>query len=178
VSFAVRHNWREHLQSLGAAAIGLSQDIIENACSHFNQVKERQADLSFAANKEDVVLFEVLAFEYFLLAHPASCTQLERQGELLTRVAENLWIYVSSRQSQVTERLAFQEFLDRRFASYQTCLGGEDFLVRLADALLENLFPDQPQDGGLLAYFAMIAGTTSIANKRFFDRIAQTMRLA
>lgn len=164
-------------QPLDAAAIGLSQDILENARSHFNQVKESQAVMSYAGYQEDVVLLEVLAFEYFLLAHPASCTQLERQDELLISVAEKLWIYASSRKSRIAEEPAFQEFLDRRLNSYKTRLGEKEFLVRIADSLLENMFPGQPQDGGLLAYFATTAGSTSIANKRFFDRITEKIKL-
>lgn len=178
-------NWREEpmwtgrgqSQSLDAAADALSQDIIENVGSHLNHVKESRAEFSFADYKEEIVLLEVLAFEYFLMAHAALCTQLERQDELLIRIADKLWIYLSSRQSRFGERLAFQEFLDHRLMSYKTRLGEEDFLVRVADTLLENIFPDQPQDGGLLAYFAMIAGSTAIANKRFFDRLAEKIKL-
>ena len=164
-------------QSLDAAADALSQDIIENAGSHLNHVKESRAEFSFAEHKEEIVLLEVLAFEYFLMAYAAFCTQLERQDELLIRIADKLWIYVSTRQSRFGKRLAFQEFLDHRLISYKTRLGEEDFLVRVADTLLENIFPDQPQDGGLLALFALLAGNTLIANKRFFDRIAEKIEL-
>jgi len=162
--------------SLDAAAIGLSQDILENARTHLNQVKESQADRAYAEYQEDVVLLEVLAFEYFLLAHAAFCTQLERQDELLIRVAENLWIYVSSRQSRIGERSAFQVFLDHRLISYIARMKEQDPLVRVADALLENMFPSQPQDGGLLASFSIHAGGTLLANKRFFDRVAEKIK--
>ena len=169
--------WTRGEHSLDAAAIALSQNILEDARSHFNQVKERQADLSYPEHQEDVVLLEVLAFEYFLLAHAAFCTQLERQDELLIRVAENLWIYVSSRQSRIVERLAFQEFLDHRLISYIARMKEQDPLVRVADALLENMFPGQPQDGGLLAGFSIYAGGTLLANKRLFVRFAEKLKL-
>lgn len=169
--------WTRGEHSLDAAAIALSQDILENARTHLNQVKESQAVFSYAGYQEDVVLLEVLAFAYFLLAHAASCAQLERQDELLIRVAEHLWIYVSSRQARIGERSALQEFLDHRLISYIARMKEQDPLVRAADALLENMFPSQPQDGGLLASFSIHAGGTLLANKRFFDRIAENIEL-
>jgi len=160
-------------QSLGAAADALSQDIIEHAGSHLNQVKESE----WGEFKEDIVVLEVLAFEYFLTAYAAFTAELERQDELISMIAAKLWTYVSTQQSRLGKRLTFQEFLDHRLISYMARMKEEDPLVRVADALIENIFPQCPQPGNLLAYFAIIAGSTLIANKRFFDRIAEKIEL-
>ena len=169
--------WRRQRQSLDAAADDLSQNMIENAGSHLNQVKESPTRFSLGEYKEDIVLLEVLAFEYFLTAYAAFTTQLEKQDELISKIAAKLWTYVSTRQSRLGKTLAFQEFLDHRLISYKARMKEQDPLVRVADTLVENIFPDRPQAADLLAYFAMTAGSTLIANKRFFDRIAERTKL-
>ena len=169
--------WRRQRQSLDAAADDLSHNIIENAGSHLNQVKESRAWSSSGEYEEDMVLLEVLAFEYFLTAYAAFTTQLERQDELISKIAAKLWTHVSTRQSRLGKRLTFQEFLDHRLISYMARMKEQDPLVRMADTLVENIFPQRPQAADLLAYFAMTAGSTLIANKRFFDRVAEKTKL-
>lgn len=162
---------------MDAAADALSQDIIENAGSHLSHVKDSPTWSSLGEHKEDILLLEVIAFEYFLTAYVASSTPLERQDELMSKITDKLWIYVSTRQSRLEVRLEFQEFLDHRLISYMTHAQEPDPLIRMANTLVESIFPLEPPSGDLLAYFAMIAGSTLIANKRFFDRVAEKIKL-
>lgn len=162
---------------MDAVADDLSQSIMKNGSSHLDQVKESRTWSSLGEYKEDIVLLEVLAFEYFLIAYAAFTTQLGRQDELISKIAAKLWAYVSTRQCHFGKRLAFQEFLDHRLISYMARMKEQDPLVRVAEALIENIFPHRPQSGALLASFAMIAGSTLIANKKFFNRVAEKIKL-